>query len=249
VDSPKAKSNRVWFALPIVIAMSSAFVGIGVALWFFVSRVAGYATAGLGVYMFVAYAAAMVAFGRRRGYPFDLADTLRLGGGETVLDVGCGLGRLTIDVAKRLDSGRAVGIDVWDRMEIPGNSPEKARARAEAEGVGGRVEFRDGDVLSLDFEDGSFDAVTCGSLLNHFSREKKLAGLAKIRRVLKTGGRLLLMEPVRSLITWLAFTPFGFMGLRNAKYWRWLVEESGLRVVASPAFSGFAVIVAERPDA
>ena len=163
--------------------------------------------------------------------------------------MGCGLGRLTIDVAKCLDSGRAVGVDVWNRIEVPGNSPESAHANAEAEGVGERVEFRDGDVLALDFEDGSFDAVTCGSLLNHFPIEKKRAGLGEIRRVLKPGGRLFLMEPVRSLITWFAFTPFGFMGLKDMKHWRRLVEEAGLRVVASPACGGFAVIVAERPEA
>ena len=76
------------------------------------------------------------------------------------MDVGCGLGKMTIGVAKHLSTGKIIGIDIWSKVEIPGNSPEHAYANAQIEGVGGKVEFETGNVLSIPFPDNSFDVVT-----------------------------------------------------------------------------------------
>src|SRR5262249_28286154 len=55
-------------------------------------------------------------------------------GDEAVLDVGCGRGLMLLGAAKRLTTGKATGIDLWQGEDLAGNSPEATRANAEAEG-------------------------------------------------------------------------------------------------------------------
>jgi hypothetical protein len=75
-----------------------------------------------------------------------LLDDLPWRGDEWVLDVGCGRrGLLLIGAARRLTTGRAVGLDLWRRQDQAGNDPASTMANAEVEGVAERVELRDGD--------------------------------------------------------------------------------------------------------
>jgi len=68
-----------------------------------------------------------------------LLDLLRIDRDEEVLDVGCGRGVLLYGAAKRLTSGKAVDIDVWNEQDLSGNSIEATRANAVAEGATTRV--------------------------------------------------------------------------------------------------------------
>jgi cyclopropane fatty-acyl-phospholipid synthase-like methyltransferase len=52
-----------------------------------------------------------------------LLDGLELRGDETVLDVGCGRGLLLIGAAKRLTTGKAPGVDIWQAEDLSGNLP------------------------------------------------------------------------------------------------------------------------------
>src|SRR3954452_14629540 len=54
----------------------------------------------------------------------SLLDSLRWSGQENVLDVGCGSGLALIGAAKRLKTGRAIGIDIWSTDDLTGNTPE-----------------------------------------------------------------------------------------------------------------------------
>jgi SAM-dependent methyltransferase len=74
-----------------------------------------------------------------------LLDELPWRGDEWVLDVGCGRGLLLIGAAKRLSTGRAIGLDLWRKQDQAGNDPAATMANAQAEGVAERVELRDGD--------------------------------------------------------------------------------------------------------
>lgn len=142
----------------------------------------------------------MLLAGHKEGEEGKLEALLELKGNGEALDVGCGLGRMTIAVAKHLDRGRVVGIDIWDRMEIPGNSPERAYANAEIEGVRERVEFKTGNVLSIPFPDDSFDVVTSSGVMNNLHGDaERLKAFEEIFRVLRPGGRFLLLEPLRDL--------------------------------------------------
>jgi len=78
-------------------------------------------------------------------------DGLQLRGGETVLDVGCGLGDDVIELAQRIGpTGRVVGVDVSNVMIT------EARRRTAALGL--PIAFEVGDARQLRFADGTFDA-------------------------------------------------------------------------------------------
>src|SRR5262245_56530601 len=84
--------------------------------------------------------------------PFEdlLVEELAAGGGERVLDVGCGAGSTTVAFARRVGpAGRCVGVDISEPML------GAARARAEREGSG--AQFVLGDAQTHPFEPGSFD--------------------------------------------------------------------------------------------
>lgn len=108
---------------------------------------------------------------------------LDIAAGERVLDVGCGTGAVTRDIARRVGTGGlAVGVDPSGALLAI------AREHAEDAGLGGRIEFREGDALALPFPDSSFDVVVCATVLSHVPRGE--AAVPELVRVLRPGGRL-----------------------------------------------------------
>ena len=108
---------------------------------------------------------------------------------EQVLDVGTGRGLLLIGAAKKLTSGKAIGIDIWNAEDLSGNAMEATLANAEAEGVKDRVELKTEDASAMSFADSSFDVVVSNLCLHNIptaaGREK---ACREIARVLKPGG-------------------------------------------------------------
>ncbi|OBT45542.1 hypothetical protein VE00_05059 [Pseudogymnoascus sp. WSF 3629] len=98
--------------------------------------------------------------------------------GMTILDVGCGPGSISIDLARLVPGSHVTGIDVDDPLK-------EARASAAAIGVT-NVEFKVGDIHALDFPDASFDVVHAHQVLQHIS--DPVLALREMRRVAKPGG-------------------------------------------------------------
>jgi len=122
-----------------------------------------------------------------------LLDSLAWRGDEAVLDVGCGRGLLLIGAAKRLTTGKAVGVDIWQAEDLSGNRPEATQENARLEGVSDRVEVKDGDARRLPFADGTFDVVVTKEVLhNIYNAAERDTAVREIARVLKPGGRLLI---------------------------------------------------------
>jgi arsenite methyltransferase len=122
-------------------------------------------------------------------------DALALRGDEQVLDVGCGHGLMLLGAAKRLKTGRAVGVDIWQKEDQAGNDPEAARENARREGVADRAEVRDGDARELPFADGSFDVVLSNwAIHNIYNAAGREQAVREMVRVLKPGGRLALAD-------------------------------------------------------
>ncbi len=116
-------------------------------------------------------------------------------GDEAVLDVGCGRGLLLIGAAKRLTSGKATGIDLWQEQDLGGNNPAATKANAEAEGVADRVVIETGDARKLPFANASFDVVVSNAALhNIYKQAERHAALREIARVTKPGGRAILAD-------------------------------------------------------
>jgi arsenite methyltransferase len=116
-------------------------------------------------------------------------------GDERVLDVGCGRGLMTIGAAKRLTTGRATGIDIWDAKDQASNSPKITLENARIEGVQDKVEIQTADARKLPFTDHSFDVIVSHWVIHNISDEAgRNQALAELARVLRPDGRLLLND-------------------------------------------------------
>jgi SAM-dependent methyltransferase len=122
-------------------------------------------------------------------------DKINWNGHERVLDVGCGLGLFLIGAAKRLKTGRAVGIDLWQAEDLSGNTPAGTLNNATIEGVADKVEVHTGDARKLPFDDASFNVVLSSMALhNIYNADERQTAVREIARVLKSGGRVLILD-------------------------------------------------------
>jgi len=107
--------------------------------------------------------------------------------GQSLLDVGCGPGTITIDLAERLAPGRVVGVDSSDAVVVEARAAaDLARAAAGRPGLLDHLTFEMGDLFALDFEDGTFDVVHAHQVLQHVG--DPVAALVEMGRVCRPGG-------------------------------------------------------------
>lgn len=107
------------------------------------------------------------------------------GEGALALDVACGTGDLSLELARTAAQVRVVGTDFCRPML------EIAARKASSADVS-EIPFVEGDALSLPFADESFDAVSIAFGLRNLSSVE--GGLRELRRVLKPGGRAAILE-------------------------------------------------------
>ena len=105
---------------------------------------------------------------------------------QTLLDVATGTAGVALMAADVLAPKRIVGVDISEGML------ELGRKKVREAGLESTIELRTGDSESLGFSDETFDAATVSFGVRNFADLEK--GLREIRRVLKTGGRLVVLE-------------------------------------------------------
>jgi SAM-dependent methyltransferase len=210
--------------------------------------IAGGIIVAFGIYMIVAHFLSLYVYVGVDATRFNrIAKLLELEGNEYVLDVGSGTGRTAVQMAKSLTTGRLVGIDIWDKMELSDNSPERAYENAEIEGVKDKVEFKFGNVLEIPFDNNLFDIVTCSSVLNNLRGEKnRVKALTEIFRVLKPKGKCMLLEPLRNFTMFCAFTPFAVFKLGKRKDWENYAEIAGFSKVKFYEEKGTGIFILEK---
>jgi len=117
---------------------------------------------------------------------------------QRILDVACGTGDSTISIARAAAEGTKVtGADISEGMMAL--VMEKARKA----GVGDRIDLQVADGEALPYGEGTFDRVTCAFGIRNFEHKEK--GLAEFRRVLKPGGKAVILElsvPQNRVIRW-----------------------------------------------
>ena len=118
--------------------------------------------------------------------------------GQALLDIGCGPGTITLDLATRVDPGQTVGLD---RAELP---LVQARAMAREQDRH-NVGFTVGDAYQLDFPDNSFDVVHAHQVLQHLT--DPVAALTEMRRVCRPGGVVAARDADYAAMTWYPADP------------------------------------------
>ncbi len=116
-------------------------------------------------------------------------------GDEQVLDIGCGRGLMLIGAAKRLTTGKATGIDIWQTSDQSANTPEAALENARIEGVSDRVNVGTADMRNLPYGDKIFDVVISHWVVHNLpSAADRIQAIAEMHRVLKPNGHLILAD-------------------------------------------------------
>lgn len=115
-----------------------------------------------------------------------LLETAELRPGERVLDVACGTGVVTRHAAEQVGpTGTVTGIDVApDMIDVARATPSPATPT---------IEWHVGDAMSLPFPDGTYDVVLCQMGLMFM--EDRAAAITEMRRVLASGGRVVVGTP------------------------------------------------------
>lgn len=147
-----------------------------------------------------------------------------------VLDVACGTGDLSLEL-KSHAKARVIGTDFCHPMLVIAH--EKGSKSQFS------IPFIEGDALNLPFGDESFDAVTIAFGLRNLSNFRD--GLAELRRVLKTGGRIVILEFSSPVIP-------GFRGAFNFYFTRILPRIGGAVSGSRGAYEYLPDSVAKFPD-
>lgn len=105
---------------------------------------------------------------------------------KVILDVATGTGDFAIQAARDLNPEKIIGVDISTGMM------ELGRKKIEERQLGRQIELRRGDSENLPFEENKFDAVICAYGVRNFENLEK--GLAEMFRVVKPGGRVVVLE-------------------------------------------------------
>lgn len=134
----------------------------------------------------------VLSLGIDRSWRRTAIDSLRPFAPKRLLDVATGTGDFALLAMRRLNLDGILGVDLSEGMLRVG------REKVEQQGLSDRITLRKADCMQLDIPDNSFDAVTVAYGVRNF--EDLDRGLQEMRRVLRPGGRLVIIElttPVR----------------------------------------------------
>ncbi len=163
---------------------------------------------------------------------------------DLVLDACCGSGRTTIALGKIVKNGRIFAVDRFDASYIKDGGRELLTRNLSIAGITNRVEIKLGDVTHLDVKDNTFDAAVSTYAIDHMKKQK-LPALQEISRVLKVGGKFLLVVFVPNVFTFLIANIF-CLGLTSRSKWRKLFTQSNLRITDEGDINGGGYFLLEK---
>lgn len=148
-----------------------------------------------------------------------------------ILDVATGTGDMAIMATKLLQPDKIIGIDISREML------EVGRKKIEKEGLGTKIDLQSGDSETINFAENTFDAVMAAFGVRNF--EKLETGLSEMYRVLKPGGRLVILEfskPRRKVVRGLYNLYMGLVAPHIASWFRQNKEAYAYLCESSNAF-------------
>jgi SAM-dependent methyltransferase len=212
---------------PLVIPLAVAIAVGGLALWRgwsrWISAVAGVVIAWSAVGLGLSH----LVWGINSPMQLPTPNFLASGSGR-VLDAGAGSGRAAVGVLLARPRATVTGLDIYEGFwGIEDNTPERFMRNARIAGVADRAEARVGDMRSLPFDDGTFDAVVSSYAMDHLGRDGTVEAIAEAARVLKPRGELLLMLVNVDWLTWFISPPMAHHPPADPARWRALLDRGG----------------------
>ena len=162
-------------------------------------------------------------------------------GSETVIDIGCGRGLMMIKAAKRLTTGKAIGVDIWRSSDQSGNSPEATLRNAQIEGVADRVLVKTGEATKLPIDTASCDIVLSNWTVHNIEGQREqFEALAEMWRVCRPGG-LIVVSDIAGVADYLRY--FSSLGAINTRFLDGGVEASIANILSGGTYKPQAIMV------
>lgn len=146
-----------------------------------------------------------------------------------ILDAGCGAGRTTVALAKAFPNARIVSFDRFDADYIEGGGSLLIKKNIRIAGAEQRVTIEQGDITATSFPDNKFDAIVSSFMFDHLGNKKQMA-LEEAFRIIKPGGRFLLIIAVRGYVTFGIANMLCFV-FPTRKSWIKRIEQAGFKMV------------------
>jgi arsenite methyltransferase len=141
-------------------------------------------------------------------------------GNEQVLDVGTGRGLLMIGAAKKLTTGRSIGIDIWNAADLSGNKIENTQKNAELECVADKIEIKNENAMEMSFADDTFDVILSNLCIHNIpTAEGRAKACQEIARVLKPGGTAVISDFKNISAYQKTFNERGLTGRKSLHIW------------------------------
>ncbi|HVX51342.1 MAG TPA: class I SAM-dependent methyltransferase [Chitinophagaceae bacterium] len=191
VDAP-----RTGFTLIVaVILVLAAALGLGIAPGNTAKQASNIMLLFAGTGLFFIFLMIMYLRVEKFRHRNRMLNMLKWTGAEQVLDIGTGRGLLMIGAAKRLTTGKSVGVDIWAKRNMAGNANKATMANVKLEQVKERVELLTADAQDLPLANSSFDYVLSNLCLHNIpSKAGRIKACTEIERMLKPGGTALVSD-------------------------------------------------------
>jgi SAM-dependent methyltransferase len=150
-------------------------------------------------------------------------------GKNYVLDAGCGAGRTSISLSKTSSDINIVAFDRFDANYIEDGGRTLLRKNLDLAGISSKVTIVQGDITALPFSSNSFDAAASSFMFDHLGKNK-LRALKEMYRVLKPGGRFMLIIAVRGYASF-AIANVLTLAFDTRSKWSSLFRESGFHLI------------------
>jgi len=150
----------------------------------------------------------VITRGKELAFRKFIAELAELKKGESVLDIGCGTGTMAV-LAKQYvgEAGKSCGIE--PSLEMVSFARQKAKQQKAL------IDINPGLIEQIDYPSQSFDVILCVIVMHHMPDEIKIQGIKEMARVLKSGGRLVVVDSNLQLLP--SFEKEGFIQVKSGK--------------------------------
>ncbi len=166
-------------------------------------------------------------------------------GKKNILDVGCGAGRTTISLLKGAPGINIIVYDRFDAHYINDGGKTLLKQNLELAGITSQVKIEQGDILEMPFDEESIDAAVSAYMFDHLG-ENKLQALQEMWRILRPGGRFLLVLIVRGYSSF-ALANLLCLAFDTRKDWRLLFKKSHFSLIDEGNINFGTYFLIEKP--